>query len=166
MALPIIDRGMADNYFQYTPREPKWTPIDDATKDLLLNEAQTWLKQLCWDEKATCCDNDFEESYTRAVSELALALNASPDALIPSGAASASAGQVKRQKLGDLEIEYQAPTAGATVQTGRFGVNAPVVLQKFPWLWDVVGCWLKVQTGSSRVLHRECVQTANGWRYW
>ena len=155
MALPIIDAGMADNYFQYTPRDAKWAALDDAVKDVLLNEAQLWLGQLCWDQQKVCCDNDFTESYTRAVSELALALQASPDALIPSGAVAASAGQVKRQKLGDLEIEYQAPTAGATVQTGRFGVNAPTVLQKFPWLWDICGCWLKnVSMGSSRIIAR------------
>jgi len=151
MTLPVIDSTDATAYFAGTVREAAWTAVVDP--DAQLNESQRWLGSLCWDETKDCCGRDFEQAYLSAVCELALALSANPTAII-GGASSAGATQlVKRQKLGDLEVEYQAPTAG-TVTTGRYGPNAPLVLQRFPWLGDVLGCWLNVPTGSSRIIAR------------
>jgi len=150
MALPVIDATDATAYFAGTVREAAWTAVVDP--DAQLNEAQRWLGSLCWDETKDCCGRDFEEAYLSAVCELALALSANPTAII--GGATAGATQlVKRQKLGDLEIEYQAPS-GESLRSERYGPNAPLVLQRFPWLGDVLGCWLNVPTGSSRIIAR------------
>jgi hypothetical protein len=151
MTLPTITIAMADGYFATTPRNSAWVAVVD--KQIELNEANRWLGALCYDQKKDCCGRSFDAAYTEAVSELALALSQNPTSLIGTAAASAATGQVKRQKLGDLEVEYHAPTAG-TVTAGRYGANAPFVLQRFPWLGDIVGCWLKVATGSSRVIAR------------
>ena len=142
MTLPTITRAMADTYFATTPRLAQWNAIVDTEKDISLSEAQTWLKTLCWDEDADCCGNDFNAQFTRAVSELALALHANPTALIGTGVASTGAlGAIKRQKLGDLEVEYHAPTS-ATATASSSGGRGPLLLRTFPWLKDIIGCFL------------------------
>ena len=154
MTLPLITTAMANTYFATTPRDAQWAAITGAEQAISLTEAQTWLGQLCWDQKATCCGNTFDASYTRAVSELALALHSNPTALIGGAAATAALGPVKRQKLDALEVEYFDPrgsgsTATATAPTAK----GPLVLQKFPWLKDIIGCWL-TNTGSSNLIRR------------
>lgn len=152
MTLPTITRAMADTYFATTPRLAQWNTLTVAEMDTYLSEAQIWLKTLCWDEKASCCGNTFDQQFTRAVSELALALHGNPTALISGSAATAATGPVKRQKLGDLEVEYfdsrsSGSTATATAPKG------PLVLQKFPWLKDIIGCFL-TYTGSNSLIRR------------
>ena len=152
MVLPVIDIAAADNYFATSPRDAQWGVLDDIAKDAALNEAQLWLGQLCWDTTADCCGNDFTTSYTRAVSELALALNANPTALISGAAASGALGPVKRQKLDVLEVEYFDPRgSGSTTATPT--ARGPLVLRTFPWLKDMLSCWLS-GTGSSSLLYR------------
>ena len=154
MTLPLITDAMAATYFATTPRNAQWTAIAGADQAISLTEAQTWLGQLCWDQKATCCGNTFDASYTRAVSELALALHSNPTALIGGAAATAALGPVKRQKLDALEVEYFDPrgsgsTATATAPTAK----GPLVLQRFPWLKEIIGCFL-TNTGSSNLIRR------------
>ncbi|MCE2839700.1 MAG: hypothetical protein LW834_22605 [Cyanobium sp. 49614_E6] len=154
MTLPLITTAMANTYFATTPRQAAWAAVLPADQAIALTEAQTWLGQLCWNTTADCCGASFDASYTRAVSELALALNANPTALIGGAAATSATGPVKRQKLGDLEVEYfdsrgSGSTATATAPTAK----GPLVLQRFPWLKDIIGCWL-TNTGSSNLIRR------------
>lgn len=61
----------------------------------------------------------------------------------------------KRQKLGDLEIEY----AQFNNNTGSScdDCDNPAIIQAFPFLDDLLGCWVKiVSSDSGRVLTREC----------
>jgi hypothetical protein len=90
------------------------------------------------------------DAWTEAVSELALALSKDPTALVGGGAS--NAGAIKSASLGGLSVTYKDEATA----TSRYGAQAPLVLQRFPWLGDVLGCWLKVSTGSVRVLHRSC----------
>ena len=154
MTLPLITDAMAAAYFATTPRNAQWLAISAPDQVIALTEAQTWLGQLCWNPTADCCGNTFDASYTRAVSELALALHSNPTALISTGAATSATGPVKRQKLDALEVEYFDPrgsgsTATATAPTAK----GPLVLQRFPWLKEIVGCWL-TNTGSQSLIRR------------
>jgi hypothetical protein len=152
MTLPVVTPAMADAYFLTTPRNADWNAATDH--QIWLNEANRWLGALCFDATRDCCGRGFDAAYTEAISELALALSKSPTALVGGGASSGGAAQlVKRQKLGDLEVEYQAPSAGTVVAT-KYGPNSPLVLQRFPFLGDVIGCWLNVATGGSRIIAR------------
>ena len=61
---------------------------------------------------------------------------------------------MKRQKLDALEVEYFDPrgsgsTATATAPTAK----GPLVLQRFPWLKEIIGCFL-TNTGSSNLIRR------------
>ena len=155
MTLPTITSAMAATYFATTPRDAQWIAITAPEQTTSLTEAQTWLGQLCWDQAATCCGNTFDASYTRAVSELALALHGNPTALIGTGAATSATGPVKRQKLDALEVEYFDPrgAGGATAADSRYGPKSPLLLQKFPWLGEIIGCWL-THTGSQSLMRR------------
>lgn len=152
MTLPVVTTADVFNYFATTPRDAAWNAVTDP--DTQVTEAITWLSALCWDEKATCCGNDFTAAYTRAVSELALALSNNPTALIGTGTGSiAATGAIKRQKLDVLEVEYFPAASGSTKATIRYGPRAPLVLQKFGWLGDIIGCWI-LNTGNSNLMLR------------
>ena len=148
MTLPIVTVGDADTYFATTPRDALWLAITD--KQIWLNEAQQWLGQLCFDQTATCCGPDFPTSYTRAGSALALAIQPNPTALL-TGAASSGVGPVKRSKLDALEIEYFDPR-GSTTTTG-VSPSGPLILRTYPWLKDVLSCYL-LSTGSNSLMLR------------
>ena len=138
---------MADAYFLTTPRNADWGTVADH--QIWLNEANRWFGALCFDQAKDCCGRSFDAAYTEAVSELALALSKSPAALVGSGAS--SGGAVKKAQLGGLAVEY---FEGGVATSARYGPNAPLVLQRFGWLGDILGCWLKVPTGSSRIIAR------------
>ena len=153
MTLPVVTVTQAGDYFLKTPRNAEWVVVTDH--QIWLNEAQKYLGQLCFDTERDCCGRLFADEWTAAVSELALALSKNPNAIIGSGATAGASGLVKRQKLGDLEVEYDNFQWQAAV-TGKYGPQAPKVLQAFPWLGDFLGCWLNVPTGSARVISRCC----------
>lgn len=151
MTLPTITPAIADAYFLTTPRNADWGAATDH--QIWLNEANRWLGALCFDQAKDCCGRSFDAAYTEAVSELALALSKSPAALVGGGAASSSAGAVKRNQLGDLVQEFYDVKDAGTAAT-KYGPSAPLVLQRFPFLGDIIGCWLNVATGSSRIIAR------------
>jgi hypothetical protein len=152
MTLPTITEAMADAYFATTPRQAAWAAV--VSPDIVLTEAQTWLSALCWDEKATCCGHSFDTAYTRAVSELALALSLNPTALIGTGTASTgTTGAIKRQKLGDLEVEFHPISSGSTATATPGTTKGPLVLRTFPWLREIVGCWV-LNGGANQLAYR------------
>lgn len=126
-----------------TMRNAAWLAIPAGERDVLLLEAQRWLNGLCPNPDAEGCCGDFAAQWTAAVSELALALKLSPTAVISGAAAAGATGEVKRQKLGDLEVEFFQAVSGAGGSTRRYGPKAPYILQAFPWLTDLLSpCWL------------------------
>jgi hypothetical protein len=170
-AITYLDQTDADAYFVGSFNEAAWTALTSDEKDAALNEATKWLETLCWKGErcdptqslawprkiagAGCCVSadctTLPSAIVHATAELALALHQNKTAIIGTGAA---AQLVKRQKLGDLEVEYQAPTPG-TVTPNRYGPNAPLVLQRFPWLGDILGeCWLQGSYGTARIVAR------------
>lgn len=152
--LPTVSGAMADAYMATTIRDAAWLAIPAGDRDVLLLEAQRWLKGLCPDPAATGCCGDFATQWTEAASELALALKLSPTAIITGGASAGGAtGEIKRQKLGDLEQEFFQARTGTTT-TSRYGPKAPAVLRAFPWLGDILGCWIKGGGGSGSVIAR------------
>jgi hypothetical protein len=151
MTLPTITPAMADAYFLTTPRNADWNAAKDH--QIWLNEANRWLGALCFDQTRSCCNRVFDAAYTEAISELALALSKSPTALVGGVAVSSVTGALKKNQLGELSQEFYDVKDAATVAT-KYGPNAPLVLQRFPFLGDVIGCWLNVATGGSRIIAR------------
>ena len=87
----------------------------------------------------------------QACAYLALSLFNDPNAIIPGvPTPTPQRGAVKMQKLGELQQEFFAPSDVGT----KVAVNAPIVLQKFPWLIDVLACWLSGNYGQSGIIDR------------
>ena len=58
---------------------------------------------------------------------------------------------IKRQKIDVLEIEYDQFNANQYNDDCN-DCNLPAILQEFPWLADLLGCWLKPQAGDNRLI--------------
>ena len=112
---------------------------DDATKP----QALLWPRSGVTCEGYTASCELIPYKIERAEALIALQLIQNPGAIIPEGGSGggASAGTfTKRQKIGSLEVEYEQ-YAGTTV-TSCDNCNDPKIFTAFPWLKDLLGCWL------------------------
>jgi hypothetical protein len=164
----------AEAYFAGGLMAEDWAEV--ANQEAALREAARWLNTLPWvgeccvagrhlswpRQGATCCCEDaacdmVPAQVRQAQAELALQLGANP-ALLTGGVGvvqTADRGPVKRQKLGDLEQEFFDPRGSDSAAVGAADSNAPTLLQKLPWVADMLGCWItKTSTGSSRIIGR------------
>ena len=141
--------ALADSYFVATPRNAEWLAVVD--QQVWLNEAFRLLNALCYDASKDCCGKSLDDAWLSANSELALALSKDPNAII--GGGSSSTGIVKRNKLGDLEQEFFGPSEGTAIS--KYGPNDPLVLQKFPFIGEIMNCWMSHgKTSGTRVIAR------------
>jgi hypothetical protein len=154
MTAPVVTVPDATAYFATTPRSTDWAAV--TTQQVWLDESQRYLKQICVDEKADCCGMTFAAAWVATVSEVALALSKDPTAVLGGGAASTGTqGAIKEQALGDLKQSFYDIKDGQRT-TGKYGPNAPTILQRFPWISDLFGCYMTGSYGSSRVISRCC----------
>jgi hypothetical protein len=142
-ATPPVPLTVADldAYFAASLNGAAWAALTPEVKEQALAEAQRWLATLCWTGEG-CCGRDYEAALLMATAELALALATEPGAIIGSGAVDGR--WVKRERLDVLEQEYGllADTSG---QAGPAGDGRyPLIIQRFPWLKDILGCWLQL----------------------
>jgi hypothetical protein len=154
MTAPVVTVPDADAYFLATPRNADWLAIP-TNHQLWLNESQKYLRQICVDETADCCGMTFAAAWVATVSEVALALSKAPSAVIGGGAVTSTTGAIKSQKLGDLQQDFYDTKSG-TETTAKYGKDAPMILRKFPWIGDLLGCYMTQGYGSSRVISRCC----------
>ena len=154
MTAPVVTVPDADAYFLATPRNADWLAIP-TNHQLWLNESQKYLSQICVDKDADCCGMTFAAAWVATVSEVALALSKDSTAVIGGGAVTSTQGAIKSQKLGDLQQDFYDTKSGQETTT-KYGKNAPMILQKFPWISDLFGCYMTQGYGSSRVISRCC----------
>ena len=69
-----------------------------------------------------------------------------------SGGGAAAGTYVKRQKLGSLEVEYDQ-YSGTSV-TSCDNCNDPAIITAFPFLKDMLGCWLAGLSGGVGLMLR------------
>jgi hypothetical protein len=164
----------ATAYFSGGLMADDWTEV--ANQEAALREAARWLNTLPWvgeccvagrylawpRQGATCCCEDaacdmVPAQVRQAQAELALQLGSNP-ALLTGGVGvvqTGDRGPVKRQKLGDLEQEFFDPRSEGGTTTSSATAGQPTLLQKLPWLADMLNCWVaKTGTGSSRIIGR------------
>ena len=80
-----------------------------------------------------------------------LAFNLYNDPLIPVvPTPTPERGAVQKQKLGDLEQSFFAPSDVGT----KISVSAPIVLQRWPYLVDLLSCWISGSYSQSAILER------------
>ena len=170
-----VTRGRADEIALTIPgtASEAWQAASDADKDLSLIQATTWLETLdysglrCtttqalkWPRSGANCDGlvstctaiPYKIEYAEVV--LAIRLLANPGAIIGEDTGDAPTGTfVKRQKLDALEIEYAQ--YNNNYSTSCDDCSAPAVLQEYPWLRDLLGCYLDmVVPGAGRIIGR------------
>lgn len=142
----------ADAYMSATLKADAWAALDNTQKAQALQSAQDALRTLRWcTDETTCCGKELVPSYTAAASELALVLFSNTTGVL-GAATQLPSSPVRRQRLGDLEQEFFSP-ATAWMQRvlpidGRVGRYSPTVLRQYPWLLDLIGCWIDRQTNN------------------
>ena len=143
------------------PGGSDWTLLTEEERNLSLIVATRWLETLTyagnrcaatqrlkWPRSGASCDGVTSECtaipYRIQEAEVTLAIKYTTDpGLFPgegSGGGAAAGTYVKRQKLGSLEVEYDQ-YQGTTVTTCD-NCNDPKIITAFPWLKDLLGCWI------------------------
>jgi hypothetical protein len=168
-----LDPVDASAYFANTFNAAAWNAIPAPEQTIALAEATKWLDTLCWYgdkcdpaqamswprkiDATNCCDaatcTTLPPAMIQAVAELALALHRNPTALISGSVATAATGAVKRQKLGDLEVEYFDPRSAGASTAAPGTTKGPLLLRTFPWLRDLIGCWV-AHSGANQLAYR------------
>ena len=171
----------ADAILLNTRYNPTWQGNTEADKSKYLNAATLWLETLdyvgtrcnpsrdnanlpqalkwprsgatCDGVEATCSFIPRDIQYATAI--LAATLTANPDAITGpiGGGGSAPAGTyIKRQKIDVLEVEYDQFVENQ-YNDDCSDCSLPAILQEFPWLKDLLGCWLgNVSTTGNRLI--------------
>ena len=151
------------------PGGPDWIAATEDEKNLSLIQATRWLEtlnykgdrckasqRLKWPRSGAVCDGVTSDCsgipYRVQESEVALAIQyqKSPSKF-PGGGSGSSAPTgtyVKRQKLDVLEIEYDEFSNAESSSCDTCG--DPAIIQAFPWLVDLLGCWASGNSGSNK----------------
>jgi hypothetical protein len=148
----LITAADADTYMATTLKASTWAALTTEQKGQALKSAQDSLRTLKWcTDETTCCGKELIPSYTAAATELALVLFNDNTAVL--GAADQLPRPVvSREKLGDLEQWFFSPISTRSPRVlpsdRRVGSYAPTVLRLYPWLLDLIGCWIDRQDES------------------
>ena len=160
--------GIAQNM----PGGGEWAALDEETRNLSLIQATRWLEtldyrgdrcsasqRLKWPRSGAECDGVTSDClgipYPIQEAAVALAIKYSENpANFPGygGGGSAPTGTyIKRQKLDVLEIEYDQFDNAVASSCDTCG--DPAILQTFPWLADLLGCWVTgIATGDNKMI--------------
>lgn len=175
-----ISAAQADAYFADTFSLARWDVFSASDKDIALMASTEALEVL--DYYGTKCtpsttDPNQEQSLqwprsgatvrgyvwtcseqpppiVQATAMLALELAEDPKAITGGGAATGTTGAIKEQKLGELSQSFYDVNSDTAVST-KVSATAPLVLQRFPWLIDVLNGYFKNSTSTGgRVVRR------------
>ena len=170
-----VDLAEADVIAENLPFAAEWTALTDEEKTTGLIVATRWLEtlnysgerctstqRLKWPRKGAECDGQVSDcsSIPYAIKEaeviLAYQYVLDPKSFPGFGGSagdSAPAGTyIKRQKIDVLEIEYDQFNSNQ-YNDECSDCTLPAILQEFPWLADLLGCWLGTNsTGGNRLI--------------
>ena len=170
-----VDLAEADAIAANLPFAAEWAALTDEEKTDGLIVATRWLETLSyggerctttqrlkWPRKGAECDGQVSDcsSIPYAIKEaeviLAHQYNLDPKSFPGFGGSagdSTPAGTyIKRQKIDVLEIEYDQFSENQ-YNDDCSDCSLPAILQEFPWLKDLLGCWLgNVSTTGNRLI--------------
>ena len=171
----------ANTFFAYSPYQTQWDAFDDAQKHTALIQATFWLETLdwagdrctpstddaalpqalAWPRSGASCDGIeatcafIPKEVKQAQCLLAMNFAAAPDAIIgaPGGGNTTPPGlYVSRNQLGELVQEF---SEYSSANSSCNDCSTPEIVEKFPWLTDLLGCWADLSIGQqARVLLR------------
>lgn len=168
MSLPTttsyVSRADADTYFSTSFNNAAWGALSDAQKDLALQVATRNLETLQWfgtkctdtqalkwprevpadgSSDATVCTT-IPNQLVEATCELALKLHANQSVMIDGPETAITGTFVSKEKLGELEVEYEEYDGAKSISTG------PKIIVLFPWLKELLRSYARV--GSTSVI--------------
>ena len=166
----------ADDIASNLPGGEAWSAEASADKEISLIEATRWLEtldyygdrcspsqRLKWPRLGAQCDGVTSDCASipykiqEAEALLAIKYLENPSSFPGAGGGNnAPSGTfTKRQKLGDLEIEYAQ--FNNSIGSSCDDCDNPPIFQSFPWLEAVLGCWIfSISSGAGYVLTRQC----------
>jgi hypothetical protein len=167
-----IDMANAVAIAENIPGGGDWAALGEEERNLSLIVATRWLETLTyggdrckatqrlkWPRSGVSCDGIVSDCagipYRILEAEVTLAIKYTTDPNLFPGEGSGGAAQgtyVKRQKLGSLEIEYDQYD-GSSV-TSCDNCNDPKIITAFPWLKDLLGCWIGGLSGGVGLMLR------------
>jgi len=171
-----VDLAEADAIAANLPFSAEWAALTDDEKTNGLIVATRWLEtlnyngdrctttqRLKWPRKGAECDGQVsvctEIPYTIKEAEVILAYQyvLDPKSFPGFGGAGGDAAPagtyIKRQKIDVLEIEYDQFSSNQYNEDCT-DCTLPAILQEFPWLADLLGCWLGTNSSSGNRLIR------------
>tara|TARA_E500000305_G_C3962670_1_gene207943 strand:+ start:407 stop:928 length:522 start_codon:yes stop_codon:yes gene_type:complete len=157
-----VPRADADTYFGTSFNDAAWTALSDAQKDLALKvatrnlETLQWFGTKCADDQALqwprevaadgSCDatvcTTVPPKLVEATCELALKLHSNQSVFIDGPESTTTGTYVSKERLGELEVEYDEFDGAKSVSTG------PKIIVLFPWLKELLRCYAKVGSQS------------------
>jgi len=156
------------------PFADEWAATSDDTLVVALLTATRWLETLTykgsrctatqrlkWPRSGAVCDGVTSDCssipFDIQEAEVILAWTwvKYPDQFpgASSGGATQTGTYVKRNKLGDLEQEFDVYPAG-TGSESCDTCGQPAIIKAFPWLTDLLGCWAETTTSENKILLR------------
>lgn len=183
-ATSYISIQEADDLLTNTQYQTQWQSNTEAQKSEYLVAATFWLDQinyagtrcspstdnpalpqaLAWPRSGATCDGIqatcafIPNAIKMATAALAANLSANPEAIsgpIGGGGGNEQAGTyISKNQLGDLVQEFSAYPSGESSKNDCVGCDTPIVIEKFPWLKGLLGCWAIISTGSGKVILR------------
>ena len=174
-ATSYISVAQADDYYAGSLLEQYWTPLTQAEKEAALMAATSSLEALSyigtrctpssddplleqalqWPRSDATCKGIaaactmLPQPIVDATAWLALQLHTAPP--VPGGGTVGSTGAIKKQQLGELSQEFYDVREGAST---KVDASAPIILQRYPYLVDVLSCWSDTAIGAGRVALR------------
>ena len=170
-----VTEAEADAIAANLPFSDEWAALTAEDKALGLIVSTRWLETLSyqgtrctstqrlkWPRKDAECDGQTSVCtaipYTIQETEVILAYqyvlepSSFPGFGGSSGDAAPAGTYVKRQKIDVLEIEYDQFNENQ-YNDNCSDCSLPAILQEFPWLKDLLGCWLgNVSTTGNRLI--------------
>ena len=168
-----VDMTQALAIAQNIPGGGDWSVLGEEERNLSLIVATRWLETLSyagdrcaetqrlkWPRIGAKCDGLVSTCavipYRIQEAEVTLAITYSTDpGKVPgggSGGGAASGTFVSRQKLGSLEVEYSQYQGTSVASCDN--CNDPAIITAFPWLKDLLGCWVTGVTGGVGLMLR------------
>jgi len=157
------------------PFASDWESQSPADRETALIVATRWLETLSyggtrcsttqrlkWPRKGAECDDQIsdctaipyaiKEAEVILAYQYVLAPNSFPGFGGSAGDSTPTGTYIKRQKIDVLEIEYDQFNENQ-YNDDCSDCSLPAILQKFPWLKDLLGCWLgNVSTTGNRLI--------------
>ena len=167
-----VDMTQALAIAQNIPGGGDWSVLGEEERNLSLIVATRWLETLSyagdrcaetqrlkWPRIGAKCDGLISTCavipYRIQEAEVTLAITYSTDpGKFPGGGGggAASGTFVSRQKLGSLEVEYSQYQGTSVASCDN--CNDPAIITAFPWLKDLLGCWVTGVTGGVGLMLR------------